>query len=227
MENQYRFDLNAAVENWRNQLAAQLQLTPDDRRELEKHLADSIAEFRGRGLNEEESFWLAQRRIGRPEKIAEEFEKANPGQVWRERAFWMVLALLAFSLWTSLVACVQLRHWITDFWVIYLWILAIYLPIIVFPIFLGWGRAVKMVTAFATLFKTRWHIAISVILFVVITHGWQALEAYRFRIQMDGGRLDGFWVNQFTSISFPLMLLAATIWLLPKQHQQLRMEKPA
>ena len=35
MENQTRFDLNAAVENWRHELAAQPPLAPDDRRELE------------------------------------------------------------------------------------------------------------------------------------------------------------------------------------------------
>ncbi len=53
MENQSRFDLSAAVKNWRNELATRPQLTPDDRRELEKHLTDSIAELRGRELSEE------------------------------------------------------------------------------------------------------------------------------------------------------------------------------
>jgi len=56
MENQTRFDLNAAVENWRNELAAQPNLAPDDRRELETHLRDAIAGFQQRGLNDEESF---------------------------------------------------------------------------------------------------------------------------------------------------------------------------
>jgi hypothetical protein len=59
MENQTRFDLNAAIENWRQELAAQSGLTPDDRRELETHLRDAIAGFQQRGLNDEESFWLA------------------------------------------------------------------------------------------------------------------------------------------------------------------------
>ena len=92
MENQTRFDLNAAIENWRNELAAQPNLASDDRRELETHLRDSIAEFRQRGLNEEESFWLARRRVGQPPQLGEEFVKANPAAVWRERVFWMVLA---------------------------------------------------------------------------------------------------------------------------------------
>lgn len=93
MEDQTRFDLNTAIENWRRELAAQPDLAPDDRRELETHLRDSIAEFQNRGLNDKESFWLARRRIGQPQQLGEEFVKANPAQVWRERAFWMVLAL--------------------------------------------------------------------------------------------------------------------------------------
>ena len=64
MENQTRFDLNAAIESWRQELAGQLNLASDDRRELEAHLRDSIAEFRQRGLNEEESFWLARDACG-------------------------------------------------------------------------------------------------------------------------------------------------------------------
>src|SRR5579863_2642063 len=97
MATQTCFDLNTAVESWRNELAAQPHLTPDNRRELEKHLLDAMAEMRGRGLNEEESFWLAKRRIGQPEKVAEEFHKVDVVNLWRERIFWV---WLAFFLWT-------------------------------------------------------------------------------------------------------------------------------
>jgi hypothetical protein len=78
MENQTRFDLNAAVENWRNELAAQPNLASDDRRELETHLRDAIAGFQQRGLNDEESFWLARKRVGQPPQLGNEFSKANP-----------------------------------------------------------------------------------------------------------------------------------------------------
>ncbi|MGA9451964.1 MAG: permease prefix domain 1-containing protein [Verrucomicrobiia bacterium] len=106
MENQTRFDLNAAIENWRNELAAQPNFASDNRRELETHLRDAIAELRQRGLNEEESFWLARRRVGQPQRLAEEFVKANSAAVWRERVFWMIAAILAafllYSISTSL-----------------------------------------------------------------------------------------------------------------------------
>jgi hypothetical protein len=98
MENQTRFDLNAAIENWRNDLAAQSNLAFDDRRELETHLRDSIAGFQQRGLNDEESFWLARRRVGQPQQLGEEFVKADPAKAWRERVFWMALGIVFWQL---------------------------------------------------------------------------------------------------------------------------------
>lgn len=99
METQTRFDLNAAVASWQQELASQPDLTPIVRRELETHLRDTLAELQARGLNNEESFWLARRRAGRPRQLNEEFAKADPTKVWRERIFWMVAALLVVNLW--------------------------------------------------------------------------------------------------------------------------------
>src|SRR5471032_597829 len=93
MEPQTRYDLNAAIESWRNELAAQPNLTAEVRRELETHLRDAIAGFQQRGLNDEESFWLARKRVGQPHPLGEEFEKADPAAIWRERIFWMCLAI--------------------------------------------------------------------------------------------------------------------------------------
>ena len=101
MENQTRFNLNAAVENWRNELAAQPNLASDDRRELETHLRDAIAGFQQRGLNDEESFWLARRRVGQPPQLWRRIVKADPIKVWRERAFWIVIVVFAFQLWNK------------------------------------------------------------------------------------------------------------------------------
>jgi hypothetical protein len=97
MENQTRYDLNAAIENWRSELAVQANLTAEVRRELETHLRDAIAGFQQRGLNDEESFWLARRRVGQPQQLGEEFVKADPTKVWRERVFWMWLAVFLSS----------------------------------------------------------------------------------------------------------------------------------
>ncbi len=104
MENQTRYDLNAAVENWRNELAAQPNLASDDRRELETHLRDAIAGFQQRGLNDEESFWLARRRVGQPLELGEEFVKADSVAIWRERLFWIVTVFFLIQLWSQTVS---------------------------------------------------------------------------------------------------------------------------
>ena len=104
MENQPRFDLNASIENWRSELAAQPNFASDDRRELEMHLRDAIAGFQQRGLSDEESFWLARRRVGQPQQIGEEFTKANPTAVWRERVFWIMVVIFLIQLWSQTVS---------------------------------------------------------------------------------------------------------------------------
>jgi hypothetical protein len=91
-----KFDLSAALAGWRMELAAQPQLAADDRRELERHLADAMLELRRRGLNEEESFRQASRSIGSPQQLAEEFAKADPTKAWRERIFWAAIGIIVF-----------------------------------------------------------------------------------------------------------------------------------
>jgi len=108
MENRTRFDLNTAIENWRNELAAQPNFASDDRRELETHLRDAITAFQQRGLNDEESFWLAGRRIGQPQQLRDEFEKANPTGVWRERIFWLALGIIYWQLTLILTTVAKL-----------------------------------------------------------------------------------------------------------------------
>ena len=103
METQTRFDLNAAIQSWQQELTAQPNLASDVRRELETHLRDSIAGLRQRGLNDEESFWLARRRVGQPAQLDEEFEKADPAKVWHKRIFWMAVGSIGSYLFGILL----------------------------------------------------------------------------------------------------------------------------
>src|SRR5260370_40506007 len=99
METRTRFYLSAALQAWREELVAQPGLTPEEQRELETHLHDSVAGLRQRGLNDEDSFWLACRRVGHPQQLAEEFAKADPARIWRERVFWLAIGICAMHLW--------------------------------------------------------------------------------------------------------------------------------
>ena len=98
METQTRFDLDAAIAKWQQELAAQADLAPIVRRELETHLRDTVRELQGRGLGNEESFWLARRRVGQPGQLGEEFAKSDPANLWRERTFCIATALLVVKL---------------------------------------------------------------------------------------------------------------------------------
>lgn len=84
MEYQTCDSVNSAMARWRQELAAQAGLTAEIRRELEAHLRDCMAGFRQRGMSEDESFRLARQRVGRPQQLDAEFEKAmNTSSVWK------------------------------------------------------------------------------------------------------------------------------------------------
>jgi hypothetical protein len=178
-------------------------------------------------LNDEESFWLARRRVGQPQQLGDEFIKANPAKIWRERLFWMVLAWLAFCLWTSLVSCIPLHNWTSGFFGLvsaYAWVVLLYFPPICLAILLAKGKLFERYNTLVAFFKSRLRFAFSIIAFLIVTHGYQALAAYKYRIQTDHGRLahtlDGFWLNEFSYISWPLMLVVLATWLLPTQNRK-------
>lgn len=213
MATQTRFDLNAVMESWRNELASQPQLSFDDRRELEKHLADTMADLRQRGLNEEESFWLARRRIGQPEQLAEEFQKADPVGVWRERVFWMALAILIFFLWEGLVGRITLSgEWIPRDYRSYIYIGLIWLMPLCLAILLVKGKLNYPVLGRA--FKNRWLFASSIIVILLLTDALQTRVAFGFHMTKM------FWLNQIFSFGFPLIIVALVIWLLPMQNRK-------
>jgi hypothetical protein len=232
MDNQIRFDLNAAIENWRNELAAQPNLASDDRRELETHLRDAIAGFQQLGLNDEESFWLARRRVGQPKQLGEEFVKANPNKIWRERVFWMVLAGLFVNLWINLVSCIPLHNLTSGFLGIlsaYAYALLNYLPIIGSAIFLAKGQLNKSYHTLAVISYSRWRFAVIAIALIIVTQGSQTWFSfiYAFQPLPEGMRhmisphmTYLFWVNEFSYFGWPLMLVALATWLMPTQNRK-------
>ncbi len=228
MENQTGFDLNAAVESWRNELAAQPNLASDDRRELETHLRDAIAGFQQRGLNDEESFWLARRRVGRPQQIGEEFIKADPAKIWRERAFWATFAFLAIKLLLPSFTCAgqEIINYVnmnTDAGEFVMTLIALTLLaaptfiLVLVAILLSKGRLKRQTSMLAPLLKNRLHLAISaialVIVFVLIPTAlfqWHLAHSPRSTALM-------------TSIGLsiePLGLVALLVWLMPPQNQK-------
>ncbi|HEX3889425.1 MAG TPA: permease prefix domain 1-containing protein [Verrucomicrobiae bacterium] len=217
MENQTRFDLNAAIENWRNELAAQPNLASDDRRELETHLRDAIAGFQQRGLNDEESFWLARRRVGQPQQLGEEFVKADPAKVWRERVFWMVLAVLIVNFWLILITCIPLHGWTNGFWGLlsgYAYMLLCYLPILALAIIVAKGQLNERCDTLAAVIHSRWRFVTIGIFLIVGIYGTPAVIQY-FNSPVGRPITSYILLNYFSYFGWPLMLLLLAAWLMP------------
>lgn len=225
------FDLSAALESWRNELAAQLQLTADDRRELERHLADSMAELRRQGLGEEESFRRACDKIGSLRQLANEFEKANPSKAWRERIFWAAVGIIVFwqvSLVISYVVIALLelslyfipslaRFYVGEWWRLFSQLLLVLMAILIIK---GQMRRVPIVAWF---FQSRIRLA-ALLVFLAILCGWgQMMVIYVMRVQGHQPWMDwGAWVwrDSFRYLEFGPAPLILAVWFLPKRYQK-------
>ena len=249
MENQTRFDLNNALENWRNELAVQPNLSADDRRELETHLRDAFAELKSRGLSEEESFWLARRRVGQPQQLAEEFIKADPMPVWRERVFWLVLTLLAIRLWnvvasslttpffTSALHASKLGGWLPQWVSFYLptWVddlsstsIYVFLSVainVLFPLTIVFllvrGKNQKLRAIMDFIFKSRTRFIVYLIALVTLDYvaSSSIWNALMAKSQFHTNFFSVFWWNHAFGL---FCLIALAVWLMPAQNRTAR-----
>jgi hypothetical protein len=112
MENETRFDLNAAVAQWRKNLQSSPALRPQDIAELETHLRESTQALHARGLTLEKAFLEASHRLGPRRELEPEYGKVNGHHVWVHRVVWMLVGLVFFSLvgWSSHIIIGPLVH---------------------------------------------------------------------------------------------------------------------
>ncbi len=101
MENQTEFDLNHAIQTWREHLSQSPSYRAENLEELESHLRDSVATLAGGGLSEEEAFLIATRRVGASRALEPEFAKVNGREVWLGRLLWMLVGVQAWWLISS------------------------------------------------------------------------------------------------------------------------------
>jgi len=93
MENQTSFDLNLAIERWREELGQSQAFRTENLDELEAHLRDSVTRLQTHGLSVEEAFLVAGRRIGKNGPLEAEFAKINGQAVWLDRFLWLLLGV--------------------------------------------------------------------------------------------------------------------------------------
>jgi hypothetical protein len=242
---QNNFMLEAAVENWRAELAAQSDLTAEVRRELETHLRDAIAGFQQRGLNDEESFWLACKRVGQPPQLGEEFVKVDPDKAWRGRVFCTALVLFTFQVWNFachlllmlllLVTNHYFPTWFEGLNGSISYTLTYLLPIVAFAIFLVRSGVKHLIRSFQFFFPSRSSfILVSLTLVLAIhTHpyfygihrgSWWILTG---RIDVGQYILDSrnwfsqFWTNFLMTENVALTLVALITWLMPTRNRKI------
>ena len=64
MESNNEFNLQEQIDHWLSKIKSEPSITESDSEELKSHLLDSIDKLKYSGLNDEEAFWVASRRIG-------------------------------------------------------------------------------------------------------------------------------------------------------------------
>jgi hypothetical protein len=225
MENETRFDLNAAIENWRQELSAQPDIASEDRRELETHLCDAIAGFQQRGLNDDESFWLARRRVGQSQQLGEEFVKVDPAKVWRERVFWMLLAIflsgtvggLASSILFALVP-VNSNSTVTVAMQAALFFLASLIPMAI-AVSLAKGKLVALFSKLTLLVDNRRRLATTAIICIVLSSLIKIAAYASFYSRMNVHHANPF-LQGLTSAICPLIIALLLVWLMPPQNRK-------
>lgn len=77
-------DLEADIARWRSHLSSAPALVDRDLDELEGHLRDQIADLMEKGLDREEAFFVAVRRIGRFDELSREYAREHGERMWRQ-----------------------------------------------------------------------------------------------------------------------------------------------
>ncbi len=98
METNPAFNLNQAIQQWRESLNQSAVFRTENLDELGAHLRDSIEKLEQNGLTTEEAFFIARRRLGATPLLTEEFGKVNSRNIWLNRVLWMLIGVQALAL---------------------------------------------------------------------------------------------------------------------------------
>lgn len=76
--------VDAQIRQWRGYLEGRRRLRADEVDELESHLRDTISDLQGRGLDGDESFLVAVKRMGAADAVAHEFAREHSDRLWKQ-----------------------------------------------------------------------------------------------------------------------------------------------
>jgi hypothetical protein len=74
----------AQIERWRQAQGRHRAMTEDDVAELEDHLRAQMADLRAVGLDDEEAFLVAAKRLGQADAVSREFAQEHSDRLWQQ-----------------------------------------------------------------------------------------------------------------------------------------------
>lgn len=77
-------ELEAQIDRWRGYVQRRQAISPADLDELEDHLREQIADRRTTGLDDEEAFLVAIKRMGNLDAISREFAREHSDRLWKQ-----------------------------------------------------------------------------------------------------------------------------------------------
>lgn len=77
-------DLDARIAQWRAAISRSAAVTDTDADELESHLRDSIDDLHRAGLDDEEAFLIAVKRLGSTDAVTAEFAREHGDRLWKQ-----------------------------------------------------------------------------------------------------------------------------------------------
>lgn len=77
-------ELEAQIDRWRSYVQRRQAISPADVDELEDHLREQIAERRATGLDEDEAFLVAIKRLGNLDAVSREFAREHSDRLWKQ-----------------------------------------------------------------------------------------------------------------------------------------------
>jgi len=98
MERKIEFNLQECVNNWAGQLKSEPSFTESDSEELKSHLLDLVDELKKSGLDDEEAFWVASKRMGNRQEWGAGYEEVNRPFIQMRRSLLILAGVLAYFL---------------------------------------------------------------------------------------------------------------------------------
>jgi hypothetical protein len=92
-----------SVDHWFEQLKSVPSLTTSNSEELKSHLLDTMDDLKRGGLDEEEAFWIASRRLGDIVSLADEFGEVNMPVIQMRKIILVLTGIIVFFIFNSLM----------------------------------------------------------------------------------------------------------------------------